>query len=187
MKKGYLTEATPELAPEVAAFWSELGIAPAQAAQSLQQPVTLKTAGTLISQDIVDILSTTLQSLGLPVQPTDSNDSVLTIVLTDDYLHPDLATHNQHQLQTQQPWMLVKPLGSVLWLGPVFKPGETGCWQCLAHRLEGNREVEASVQRQKRRQAQRNGKTPDPMNSYLTHRPCRLTLNVADRTPIRRY
>ncbi len=143
---GYLTEVAPELDSEVAAFWSELGIAPVAAAQALQHPVTLKTVGTRISEGMLDILSTAMQNLGIPIQP---NNAALTIVLTDDYLHPDLATINRHQVQTRQPWMLVKPLGSVLWLGPVFQPGETGCWHCLAQRLEGNREVEASVQRQK--------------------------------------
>lgn len=164
---GYLTEAAPELPPEVAAFWSELGIAPAVAAQALQQPVTLKTVGTRISQEMVDILSTALRDLGILVQPADNSNCTLTIVLTDDYLHPDLAKLNQQMVQTQQPWMLIKPLGSVLWLGPVFKPGETGCWHCLAQRLEGNREVEASVQRQKHAAAQTNGNTPHPTNSYL--------------------
>lgn len=163
---GYLTEAAPELAPEVAAFWSELGIAPTVAAKALQQPVHLKTVGNRISEGMVDILGTALRDLGIPLHPSDT-DAALTVVLTDDYLHPDLAPLNRHQVETGQPWMLVKPLGSVLWLGPVFKPGETGCWHCLAQRLEGNREVEASVQRQKQAAAQTNGKTPHSVNSYL--------------------
>ena len=79
------------------------------------------------------------------------------MVLTDDYLQPELAAINQQALESQQSWLLVKPVGSVLWLGPVFVPGETGCWDCLAHRLRGNREVEASVLRQKQAQQGRNG------------------------------
>lgn len=164
---GYLTEADPELAPEVAAFWSELGIAPAVAAQALQQPVTLKTVGNRINERMVDILATALQDLGISIHSSESSNLALTIVLTDDYLHPELPTLNQQMVQTGQPWLLLKPLGSVLWLGPVFKPQETGCWHCLAQRLEGNREVEASVQRQKQALAQSNGKTPQPTNSYL--------------------
>lgn len=169
MEKGYLTEAAPEMAPEVAAFWSDLGIAPAQAAQALGQPVSLKTAGDRIPPAMVDLLTTALQDLGVPVHPADSGEVALTIVLTDDYLHPDLAALNQRQMDRRQPWLLVKPLGSVLWLGPVFKPGETGCWHCLAQRLEGNREVETSVQRQKHAAAA-NGSTPaeaSPPSPYL--------------------
>jgi len=97
---------------------------------------------------MVDLLTTALQDLGVPVHAVDSEAVALTIVLTDDYLHPDLARINQQQLQRQQPWLLLKPLGSVLWLGPVFEPGQSGCWHCLAQRLEGNREVETSVRRQ---------------------------------------
>ncbi|MDT9276474.1 MAG: TOMM precursor leader peptide-binding protein [Limnospira sp. PMC 737.11] len=165
-EKGYLIESAPELAPEVAAFWSELGIAPAVAAQALKQPVTLKTVGNRISEGMVDILGAALRDLGIPLQPTEA-EAALAIALTDDYLNPDLAPLNRHQVETGQPWILVKPLGSVLWLGPVFKPGETGCWHCLAQRLEGNREVEASVQREKYAAAQTNGNIPHSVNSYL--------------------
>ena len=148
LDKGYLTEAAPALPAEAAAFWSELGLAPAQAARALRQPVRLQTAGNRITPAMVDLLSAALGELGVPVQAADSEEIALTIVLTDDYLHPDLAHINQQQLQRQQPWLLLKPLGSVLWLGPVLEPGQGGCWHCLAQRLEGNREVETSVRRQ---------------------------------------
>jgi len=158
-EKGYLTEAAPELSSEVAAFWSELGIAPAVAAQGLQQPVTLTTVGDNISEVTVAALATALRDMGIPVQnPTDPDSSAaLNIVLTDDYLQPELATINKQALERQQTWLLIKPVGSVLWLGPVFVPGKTGCWGCLAHRLGGNREVESSVLRQKQAQQERNG------------------------------
>lgn len=172
MEKGYLTTAAPEMAPEVAAFWSELGIAPAEAAQALQRPVVVIPVGDRINPELVDILSTALHDVGIPVETSPHLDTALTIVLTDDYLHPDLARLNQQHIEHQQPWLLVKPLGSVLWLGPVFKPGETGCWHCLAQRLAGNREVETSVQRQKYA-ASSNGSTPSsatetaPPSAYL--------------------
>ena len=173
MEKGYLTTAAPEMAPEVAAFWSELGIAPAEAAQALQRPVVITPVGDRINPELVDILSTALHDVGIPVETSSHSDTALTIVLTDDYLHPDLARLNQQHIEHQQPWLLVKPLGSVLWLGPVFKPGETGCWHCLAQRLAGNREVETSVQRQKNNAVSSNGSTPssatetEPLSAYL--------------------
>lgn len=43
----------------------------------------------------------------------------------------------------------MKPVGAVIWVGPLFVPGKTGCWECLAKRLRGNREVETSVGQQK--------------------------------------
>jgi len=170
-EKGYLTEAAPQLAPEVAAFWSELGIAPAVAARALQQPVALTAVGNRIGETTAAAMTAALHNLGIAVPTPEESDPALTIVLTDDYLHPDLAALNQQKIQAQQPWMLVKPVGSILWIGPVFVPGETGCWHCLAQRLQGNREVEASVQRQKQRHLQGNGTSPDVAipspNGYL--------------------
>lgn len=150
-EKGYLTEAAPELSPEVAAFWSELGVAPTVAARGLQQSVTLKAVGEGVSEMTVAALAEALRDVGVRVQaPTEEDSPVaLKVVLTDDYLQPELGKINQEALESQQPWLLVKPVGSILWLGPVFVPGNTGCWGCLAHRLRGNREIESSVLRQK--------------------------------------
>ncbi|MDZ8025079.1 MAG: TOMM precursor leader peptide-binding protein [Nostoc sp. DedQUE11] len=171
-EKGYLTEAAPDLSPEVAAFWSELGIAPPVAAQGLQQSVTLTTVGKNISEVTVATLATALRDMGIPVQnsPDASSSIALNIVLTDDYLQPELAAINHQALERQQTWLLVKPVGSVLWLGPVFVPQETGCWDCLAHRLRGNREVESSVLRQKQAQQERNGQKDRVPGSLPTAR-----------------
>ena len=93
-EKGYLTEVAPELSSEVAAFWSELGIAPPVAAEGLQQPVTLTKVGDNISEVTLAALATALRDMGIPVQnPADADSSAaLNIVLTDDYLQPELAT-----------------------------------------------------------------------------------------------
>nr|ACA04483.1 TenD [Nostoc spongiaeforme var. tenue str. Carmeli] len=171
-EKGYLTEATPDLSPEVAAFWTELGIAPTVAAQGLKQPVTLTTVGENISEVTVAALATALRDMGIPVQNASDigSSAALNIVLTDDYLQPELAAINKQALQSQQTWLLVKPVGSVLWLGPVFVPQKTGCWSCLAHRLRGNREVESSVLRQKQAQQERNGQQGRVVSSLPTAR-----------------
>jgi oxazoline/thiazoline synthase len=41
--------------------------------------------------------------------------------------------------------MLVKPVGCILWIGPIFVPNKTGCWNCLANRLKENYRVEVDV------------------------------------------
>lgn len=170
-EKGYLTEAAPELSSEVAAFWSELGIAPPVAAEALRQPVTLTPVGN-ISEVTVAALTTALRDIGISVQTSTEAGSptALNVVLTDDYLQPELAKINKQALESQQTWLLVKPVGSVLWLGPVFVPGKTGCWDCLAHRLRGNREVEASVLQQKQAQQQRNGQSGSVIGCLPTAR-----------------
>ena len=43
--------------------------------------------------------------------------------------------------------MLVKPIGTMVWLGPIFNSSQTACWQCLANRLQENRPIESFVQR----------------------------------------
>ena len=174
-EKGYLTEAAPDLSPEVAAFWSEMGIAPTVAANSLrQQQVSLTVVGDSISDGTTAALASALRNVGVQVQSPQKNGHApahpaLKVVLTDDYLQPKLAEIEQQAQATQQPWLLIKPLGSILWLGPIFVPGATGCWHCLVQRLRGNREIETSVLRQKQKKAQPNGTEigTDQANSRL--------------------
>lgn len=154
-EKGYLTEAAPELSPEVAAFWSALGIAPTVAVEGLgQQEVALEGIGKIGNLTMAS-LAEALRETGVCIQTQPQNGksptAALQVVLTDDYLQPQLSEINQKYLSTNQPWMLVKPVGNILWLGPIFVPGETGCWDCLTQRLRGNQEIEASVLRQKQK------------------------------------
>ncbi|GAA1716176.1 TOMM precursor leader peptide-binding protein [Propioniferax innocua] len=69
-------------------------------------------------------------------------DSSLLVVMCDDYLQPSLREINEYRVATESPWLLTRPLGSTLWVGPTFMPGETGCWRCLDQRLTANRQVE---------------------------------------------
>ena len=140
-EKGYITEADDTLPPNVQAFWSYLGIDTKTALSRLQTTsITIKTFGNIESETFISIL----KSLNINI----SNDGDFTVVLTDDYLQPELAEFNR---TTKKPWLLIKPIGMVLWFGPIFIPGETGCWQCLAQRLQGNRVVETSIQQQQQR------------------------------------
>jgi ribosomal protein S12 methylthiotransferase accessory factor len=63
------------------------------------------------------------------------------LALTDDYLRDELAVLNRDG----RPWLLAKPVGTVLWVGPFFRPGATACWECLAARLRENRRIERYV------------------------------------------
>lgn len=72
----------------------------------------------------------------------------LVVALVDDYLHPGLEARNREALADGTPWLIARPVGSLVWTGPVFVPDPaaaspaeaTGCWQCLAHRLSANRQ-----------------------------------------------
>ncbi|MBC7706670.1 MAG: TOMM precursor leader peptide-binding protein, partial [Rhodoferax sp.] len=74
----------------------------------------------------------------------------LWLVLTDDYLRADLGALNAEALQAGRPWLLVRATGPEMWLGPLFQPGETGCWECLRRRLDRNRAVHSFVARKKK-------------------------------------
>lgn len=139
--EGYLTEAV-DIPTEVAAFWSLQGIEPGIAFSKLQDTrVSVTAFGKVKTESIISAL----ESLNIEV----SNDGDFTVVLTDDYLQPGLAEFNSQSLLSQKSWMLVKPVGATIWVGPIFVPGQTGCWQCLAQRLQSNREVETVVGQQK--------------------------------------
>ncbi|MBD2354970.1 TOMM precursor leader peptide-binding protein [Tolypothrix sp. FACHB-123] len=140
-RKGYITNAD-NLPPAESAFWGLLNRDPQLVTQALTATkVAIATFGRVTSQPLTDIL----ESLNIPI----ADSGKLAVVLTDDYLQPDLAKFNHEALQQQRSWLLVKPVGSVIWIGPIFRPGTTGCWECLAQRLRMNREVESFVQEQK--------------------------------------
>ncbi|MEM8639706.1 MAG: TOMM precursor leader peptide-binding protein [Cyanobacteria bacterium P01_G01_bin.54] len=132
-----------------------LKVAPAIARQRLQTtPVAVHALGTvtaaallpLLAQhqiQVVPPLDTTpaAANTDVPVQPA------LDIVLCDDYLQPELDVWNQTALDQSRPWLLAKPVGTLLWLGPLFVPGQTACWACLAQRLRCNRPEETYLER----------------------------------------
>jgi len=80
------------------------------------------------------------------------DDASLAVVLVDDYLDPRLQELNRRRVQACAPWVLARLTGSVLWLGPHFRPGEGPCWECIAERLAGNRQLERYL-------SKRNGRT----------------------------
>lgn len=140
--KGYIVETDDIISPEKAAFWNFLDIDSKIVASRLQTTKVAVTAfGTIAPEPFISILES------LNIQVCDDGD--IWVVLTDDYLQPDLDAFNQKALKFQRPWMLVKPVGTVVWIGPIFRPGKTGCWACLAQRLRIHRRVETFIQQKK--------------------------------------
>jgi oxazoline/thiazoline synthase len=141
-QKGYLVSEDNSLPSHLSIFCHHLNIAPTVAYQRLQSTkVAIKTLGSVAAKDFIAVLES------LQIQVADLGD--LTVVLADDYLNPELDKFNQQALKSQSPWMLVKPLGTIVWIGPLFNPQKTGCWECLAKRLRDNRPIEGFIQRQK--------------------------------------
>jgi bacteriocin biosynthesis cyclodehydratase domain-containing protein len=69
-----------------------------------------------------------LASLGVKV----TGDAAFRLVVVRDYADERLAAIHQECMAEGAPWMLVRPWGRRHWIGPLFVPGKTGCWQCLA-------------------------------------------------------
>ncbi|NEQ65206.1 MAG: TOMM precursor leader peptide-binding protein [Symploca sp. SIO2D2] len=141
-QKGYLVDQDNSLSSHLDIFCHHLNIAPSLAQERLRgNKVAVKTIGSVAAAGFIALLES------LQIQVAEAGD--LTVVLTDDYLNPQLDEFNQQALASQSPWMLVKPAGTIVWLGPIFEPNKTGCWHCLAQRLQDNRPIAGFLQRQK--------------------------------------
>lgn len=141
-QKGYIVEENNSLPSHLDIFCRHLNISPTVAHQRLQSTkVAVKALGSVAAEDLIAVLES------LQIQVADEGD--LTVVLTDDYLNLELDKFNQQALKSQSPWILVKPLGTIVWIGPLFDPQKTGCWNCLAQRLRENRPIEGFIERHK--------------------------------------
>ncbi len=72
----------------------------------------------------------------LGVRVVDEGD--LNVVVTDHNLLPELVEINRQAISSEQPWLLIKPVGGMVWVGPLFQRGETACWACLANHIRSN-------------------------------------------------
>jgi ribosomal protein S12 methylthiotransferase accessory factor len=140
-QKGVLVEAAPDEPPAFAAFWHSLGVDPRDARRRLTESAVEVVS---LGESSGEPLREALAAEGLRVG---RRRSVLKIVLADDYLRAPLEELNREALQTKRPWLLARPTGKALWLGPRFVPGQGACWECLAQRLRANRPLEALVAR----------------------------------------
>lgn len=137
--RDYVVDTDPPMPLEQAAFWEMLGVDPELAYQYLQSScLTVKTFG--------NVNPAPFHALLIPLGIRLSEEGKQSVVLTDDYLQEGLDEFNQKALEKNHSWMLVKSVGTEIWIGPLFIPGKTGCWQCLKHRLQGKRKVETYFQ-----------------------------------------
>jgi ribosomal protein S12 methylthiotransferase accessory factor len=125
----------------VAAYWASLGMSPQDAENNLKQcPVRIQ------SLDVKGAtqLGAALRTLGVRLV---KRSAELTVTLVSDYLDARLAELNRQHLSDRAPWLLVQPSGIFPLVGPVFSPGKSACWACLAERMQRNREIKALIDR----------------------------------------
>lgn len=145
--QGYLAEAERIMPLPQAAFWSSLGIDSATVFDKLKNAkVSVRSFGKVETKEFIDALRSLNIIVNESAELTQADLTTdLTIVLTDDYLQAGLGELNQAAIADRKPWLIVKPVGTMIWLGPLFVPAQTGCWECLAQRLRGKRTVETSI------------------------------------------
>ena len=137
----YILPASRSSAGAVAAYWASLGLSPETAERNLQ-----KCRVRIQSIDVQGAteLGAALSGLGVRVVKRSPD---LTVTLVSDYLEGRLAELNRQHLSDRTPWLLVQPSGIFPLVGPVFSPGKSACWTCLADRMKRNREVKAFLDR----------------------------------------
>lgn len=129
--------------PAAAAYWDLAGGGEPDPDRSAVRLEVLARPGSALDAAAA---TAALRSAGVPVTELDTT-AAPALVLCDDYLDPRLATLNARQIAAGRPWLVAKPTGPDLWVGPVFRPGGGPCWECLATRLRGYRRGEALLDR----------------------------------------
>lgn len=126
-------------------FWHSAGLDIESVGRSLQgASVSIVSLGVRIK--FVEALCASLGQAGIDALASGSTkDSALTVVLVDDYLNTELPEINRSFLESGTAWLIAKPVGRVLWFGPVFRPNEQACWACLAQSLRDNQRDELAA------------------------------------------
>ena len=141
LDRRFIVRASRSTAGVTAAYWASLGLSPDIAEDNLRncrvriQSIDARSAAEL---------SSALTELGVRVLKQSAD---LTVTLVNDYLDPRLAKLNRQHLSDRTPWLLAQPAGIFPLVGPIFTPGKSACWACLAERMKRNREVKALLDR----------------------------------------
>ncbi|MDI1449277.1 TOMM precursor leader peptide-binding protein [Polyangium sp. 6x1] len=140
-QRGYIAEEMASLPGEVTGFWQSLGADTRQVTERLAAaPVSVCALGGADSGPLVEAL------MGAGVVVGDEAEN--RVILTGDYLDPELSAWNREARRRGITWMPVKPSGPAPWFGPVFQP-RGACWECLAQRLRANRPVESYLEQRR--------------------------------------
>ena len=141
LDRRFIVRASRSAAGVTAAYWASLGLSPDIAEDNLRncrvriQSIDARSAAEL---------SSALTELGVRVLKQSAD---LTVTLVNDYLDPRLVKLNRQHLSDRTPWLLAQPAGIFPLVGPIFTPGKSACWACLAERMKRNREVKALLDR----------------------------------------
>ena len=134
--KGYLCEQEQNVPDHEAAWWWAQAVDPREAARRLAaSPVNVRTYGVEAGP-----FRALLETMGIRLDDR-LGEIELGVVLVDSYQRTELAEYNANALHDRRAWLLGRPVGRQIWIGPLFRPGFTACWECLAQRLRTNAPV----------------------------------------------
>jgi ribosomal protein S12 methylthiotransferase accessory factor len=144
--RGYLVELDDRVDQSAAAAWEAGGFVGDRALTAVAAlTCRIDTVGEVDAGPV----RAALRAAGIACPPPGAEPAgtaALRVVLADDYLHPALAAIDREARASARPWLLARPGGPSVWIGPLFEPGVTGCWHCLAFRLRRHRMVESYVE-----------------------------------------
>ncbi len=140
--KGHLQAGTGDHAhpPAARAFWELMQADGGTALANLAvRSVAIECIGGLCAER----LAQTLAASAIRV----ADGARLKIILTDDYLRPELAAISARAAQEGIALLLVKPVGILPTIGPLIHPQFGSCLACLQFWLRHNRPVETLISR----------------------------------------
>ncbi|MGP9017715.1 TOMM precursor leader peptide-binding protein [Streptomyces sp. BR1] len=125
----------------VEAYWELAGLDGQSArGRSASATVELRAVGELD----LDAVAGALGAGGVRAAVGATPGAALTVVVCDDYLSAALPAIDAEHRAAGRPWLIAKPTGATVWVGPVFHP-DGPCWSCLAHPLRRHRAVESRI------------------------------------------
>ncbi len=133
-EKGFIAKHIENVPVNVAGFWAGMNFPLTRIKRSR---VTLINFSDHKNDDLIGEFS--------DIEFSSNDDANFFLVLTENYISKDIENFNTERLKDNKPWMLVKPSGKRVWIGPIFEPQKTGCWNCLAERMKENRRVEVDA------------------------------------------
>lgn len=130
-KKGIIGEEVKTLPKSLLTFCHRLSVPPEEAVARLKRTsLSFFSLGKGSTQK----LKKALREFPFASSPPSS----LNIVAADHYCRKELRKFHRQALQTKTPWLLIKPVGIEVWVGPLFIPHQTACFECLLHALQRN-------------------------------------------------
>ena len=142
INNGHVVQADETMPSQYEAFWTELGLNSSQVRSLTQNTnIHIKSFGNVNASSFAAAVNSFGFQQDLVKAPS------LMIVVTDNYQYKEINEINNYCLKYNIPWLLVKPVGLTLMVGPFIAPYKTACWKCLESRLKHNKEVEAYIHR----------------------------------------